>query len=58
MEGRLALPRNYLDREGDDLPAADQAFLGEVTAGLQARDLPEHIRQTILTLIASSPEKK
>jgi hypothetical protein len=29
-----------------------------VSSGLRSRDIPEHIKQTILTLIANSPEKK
>lgn len=38
-------------------PPADQEFINEVSTGLQEREIPDHIRQTILTLIASSPEK-
>ena len=61
IERILGLERNYLDREpGDDaaLPPEDQRFINEVATGLHDRDIPEHIKQTILTLISSSPEKK
>lgn len=60
IERILELPRGHLDREPDDaaLPPADQQFVEAVATGLHDRDIPEHIRQTILTLISSSPEKK
>ena len=61
IERILGLERNYLDREpGDDaaLPPEDKRFINEVATGLHDRDIPEHIKQTILTLISSSPEKK
>lgn len=40
------------------LSPADAKFLGQITQGMQERDIPEHVRLSILTLIASSPEKK
>ena len=60
IEQILELPRGYLDREAEDsaMPPADQQFVDAVAAGLHDREIPEHIRQTILTLITSSPEKK
>lgn len=61
IERILELPRGYLDWETDDhadLPPEDQRFINEVATGLHDREIPEHIKQTILTLISSSPEKK
>ena len=61
MEKKLGLPHGHLDREVRDaprnLPTADQQFLASVTEGITTHELPEHVRQAILTLISSSPEK-
>lgn len=40
------------------VPQDDANFLDDVTQGVLSREVPEHIRLAILTLIASSPEKK
>ncbi len=58
MEKKLGLPHGHLDQEFPrSLPAADQQFLASVTEGIATHELPEHVRQAILTLISSSPEK-
>lgn len=41
---------------GQDSPA--QQFADQVKEEVSARDVPEHIKQAILTLLTSSPEKK
>lgn len=58
IEDRLGLSPGYLDHESaPDLPPADQQFLATVTEGIATHEIPEHVRQAILTLISSSPEK-
>lgn len=53
--------RGWLDQDRSTLlsiPLQDITFLESVQNGISKHELPEHIRQTILTLISSSPEKK
>lgn len=58
MEKKLGLPHGHLDQESSrNLPPADQQFLATVTEGIATHELPDHVRQAILTLISSSPEK-
>lgn len=49
------LPKAYETESG--LKVADDLFMRKIKTGLETHDLPDHIRQTILTLISSSPEK-
>lgn len=62
FEDAFNKPRGWLDQDHSEslssLPAQDQEFMAAVQSGLAEHEIPEHIRQTILTLIASSPEKK
>lgn len=54
----LSAPKDpSFQAEEQDLPPEDVAFVDDIASGLAERDIPEHIRQTILTLIGSSPKK-
>lgn len=62
LENDAGMPADYLDRPSDDstgaVPADIADFIAKVKAESVQRELPEHIQQSILTLIASSPKKK
>ncbi len=45
-------------RPADNLPPDDAAFVQYVATGAANKDLAEHVKQAIRTLIDSSPEKK
>jgi len=45
------------DPNTSSMPAQDRRFLDALGSGVKEREIPEHIRQTILTLIDSSPKK-
>ena len=60
IERKLGLISGWLDQEhhGDtDLPAADAEFLDALQENIQTHDVPDHVKQAILTLISSSPKK-
>lgn len=35
----------------------DKKFIGDISAGIAEHELPDHIKQTIMTLIGSTPKK-
>lgn len=45
------------DHSQDALPAPDAEFINKIRQELAQHEVPEHIKQTIHTLIASSPKK-
>lgn len=59
IEAKLGLPRDWMDREEEDeeLSAEDAEFTLRFQAEFTGRDVPAHVRQAILTLLASSPKK-
>jgi hypothetical protein len=59
IEITLNLGTGWMDRESDDdVPENIAAFIARVKTESAQRDLPDHIQQTILTLITSSPKKE
>lgn len=59
IEPLMGKPRDWLDQDHNsyDLPPADAQFLNEVRQDLAVYQVPEHIKQAIVTLITSSPKK-
>jgi hypothetical protein len=62
IEDGVGKPRGWLDikhESGDDdaPPPDDQRFVSEVSAGLQERDIPDHMRQTIMMMLSTAPKK-
>ena len=61
IESRLALDPGWLDQDHStqtEISPEDARFISDVGQGVVQRDIPEHVRQTILTLITSLPEKE
>lgn len=61
FEDAFSKQRGWLDQDHsstNDLPPEDRQFIDALQTGVAERQIPDHIRQTILTLISSSPEKK
>lgn len=58
IEEALKQPRGWLDLEDHkDSPTPDDAFVASVLQASADRNIPDHIKQSILTLISSSPKK-
>lgn len=60
MEKRAGLGYKYFEQDHPTdsvVPPQDKTFLDALGSGVKEREIPEHIRQTILTLIDSSPKK-
>lgn len=60
IEQKLDLTPGWLDRPSDDVGLSPEAaeFAERVRHELAERDVPEHMMETILTIISSSPKKK
>lgn len=60
IEEKLALGRGWLDEDhgGGASEDPEREFLDEIAQGIASHEVPDHIKQTIKTLISSSPKKK
>jgi len=58
IEEALKKPRGWLDLEDHiSVQSVDDSFLTAITEASADRNIPDHIKQSILTLISSSPKK-
>lgn len=57
IEEKLGLQRGTLDHPPPEISDADEAFVHRIEQEVARYEIPDHIRQTIMTLITSSPEK-
>jgi len=59
LEDGFGKPRGWMDTDHDNgpLPDKDAQFLNVLKEDFGKYEVPEHIRQTIITLIESSPKR-
>lgn len=57
FEDAFNKPRGWLDQDHSSylLPARDQAFVHRIEQEVARYDVPEHVKQAVITLITSSP---
>lgn len=60
LEEGCGKPTGWMDADhsANNLPTADAQFINEVRQDVAQYDVPEHVKQAILTLITSSPKKQ
>lgn len=60
IESTTGKPEGWLDQEhaASAIPDRDQAFINRVEQEVARYDVPEHIRQAVITLITSSPPRQ
>lgn len=59
FEDAFSKPRGWLDQDHSSylLPARDQSFVRRVEQEVAKYDVPEHVKQAVITLITSSPPR-
>lgn len=60
IEHGCGKPRGWMDQDhsANHMPPADIAFINEVREDVAKYEVPDHIRQAVLTLLTSSPKKE